>query len=132
MKHQEADIKDILALFDHFDAMQQKHLEALQISNDANVDFARQRFERSQLFQDLKNLLNRMQQTTLNAPPLAGVCSERLTTLQHRSQMIMKILEDHRSAMISQKRQLRNGKRALNSYAASPASGSPRFISKTG
>jgi len=113
--------RELKISFDQYDAMQAEHIRAVKAHLDAPPDLARQNFERSRAFENLRvQLSSVMKKIEKNrdddAVRMGEACQERLGAIQAQDSRLKKDIEAYRDLLKQQKCHMIQGKKALQGY----------------
>ncbi len=125
---------ELLLSFDKYEAMQMAHIEAIETSEINHPDLARQNFERSQAFENLKNqltsILKNIRKNDTYTLDTALACRTRLALIKKQDELLAKHIARYRNKLKQQKQEIDRGKKALEGYGGFSSTGLPQLLSK--
>ncbi len=125
---------ELLLSFDRYEAMQMAHIKAIRANKGNYPDLARQNFERSQAFENLKNqlasVLKNIRKSNENALDTALACRTRLALIKKQDELLFESFMQYRNRLKQKKQEIDHSKKAFKGYGGHSSTGLPRFLSK--
>ncbi|MBU0995480.1 MAG: hypothetical protein KJ737_23540 [Proteobacteria bacterium] len=130
MEHEISNLMESLTLFMD---MQEAHLKAFD--TELMPDIKKQNFERSQAFEDLKNMLNQEMKTIKDNESHLGLAkqySEQISSILSVETLLKERILIYKEELQSHMKQIQNGKKAMKGYGQLGAVHAPKVMSKSG